>query len=74
MQNQQEKDEILKIIATFPDGASLKEIRTSLNLPLDHVRTMQRQVASLIKENRLVVKGMSHTRRYQLPNESTTSS
>ncbi len=70
----QEYEDILKNIACFPDGASLKEIRTALKWPMSHVRTMQRRLAALVKENRLLVEGVARARRYRLPKDPTSAS
>lgn len=70
---QEEHDAILKNMAYFPDGASPEEIRTALKWPVSHVRTMQRRLATLVKENRLLVEGVSRARRYRLPNDPTVA-
>lgn len=62
-------DDILKSLLYFPDGASLEEIRIALKWPLSRVRTLQRRLAALVKENRLLVEGATHTRRYRLPRD-----
>jgi hypothetical protein len=69
MKKQQEYDDILNKMANFPDGASLEEIRTALNWPESHLRTLQRRLATLVKENHLLVEGVSRARRYRLPND-----
>ena len=74
MKKQQEYDAILKNMAYFPDGASPEEIRTALKWPVSHVRTMQRRLATLVKENRLLVEGASRARRYRLPNDPAAAS
>ena len=61
MKKQQEYDAILKSIAYFPEGASSEEIRTALKWPVSRVRTVQRRLAALVKENRLLVEGASRS-------------
>lgn len=73
MKKQQEYEAILKNMAYFPDGASPEEIRTALKWPVSQVRTMQRRLATLVKENRLLVEGVSRARRYRLPKDSTVT-
>jgi len=63
---QHEYDAILKAVASFPNGASVEEIRTVLQLPLTRIRTVQRHLAILVKEGHLFVIGESRARRYQL--------
>lgn len=67
MTKQQECDAIIKIMVSFPEGASSAEIRTALKWPLSHVRTMQRRLAALVQENHLIVEGEARSRRYRLP-------
>lgn len=74
MTKQQEYDAILKNMADFPDGASPEQIREALKWPVSHMRTMQRRLASLVKENRLLVEGATRARRYRLPNNPIADS
>lgn len=67
MKKQHEYDAILKNMAYFPNGASSEEIRIALKWPISHIRTMQRRLATLVQENRLLVEGGSRSRRYRLP-------
>lgn len=67
MTKQADYDAILKNIANFSEGATLEEIRMALKWSLSHVRTLQRRLATLVKENRLIVVGVSRTRLYRLP-------
>ena len=73
MTKQDEYDAILKNMAYFPDGASTEEIRVSLKWPLSHKRTLQRGLAALVQERRLVAVGASRARRYRLPFSVMTS-
>lgn len=63
---QQELDELVEILANYPDGASLQEI---LNAPKLQVRrrSLQRRLALLLKKKRIIVVGKSRARRYKLP-------
>jgi len=74
MKEQEDYDAILKNMIYFPKGASPEEIRVELKWPISKVRTMQRRLAALVKENCLIVEGTSRTRRYRLPNNDFTSS
>ncbi len=67
MTKQHDNDSILKNMSIFPEGASLEKIRMALQWPLSHTRTLQRRLASLVRENRLLVEGASRSRRYRLP-------
>ncbi|MBA3603210.1 MAG: Fic family protein [Parachlamydiaceae bacterium] len=74
MKIQQEHDAILSNMANFPNGASLEEIRKALKWPVNHVRTLQRRLATLVEEKRLIVEGVSRARRYRLPRDPATAS
>lgn len=67
MSKEQKYHYVLKSIANFPDGATSEEIRIAMGLPLSHMRTIQRYLAALVRENLLVVEGQSRARRYRLP-------
>ncbi len=67
MTRQEEDEAILKSMIHFSGGASLEEIRTALKWPISYRRTLQRRLATLVKENRLLVEGISRARRYRLP-------
>ena len=51
-------NDILGIIKSFPEGASSEDIRKALNLPVSQLRTIQRRLGILVKENRLLVKDL----------------
>lgn len=72
MTKQDDYDSILKNMAYFPDGASPEEIRIALQWPTSYVRTMQRRLATLVHEHRLLVEGASRARRYRLPTLKNT--
>jgi len=74
MKKQQEFDAILKQMAYFPEGASLEEIRIALKWPISQIRTVQRRLATLVKENRLLIERASRARRYRLPNNPAVDS
>lgn len=59
-------DLILEIVGKFPDGASVEEILLGLNPPPPR-RTLQYQLASLVKSGRLVAEGRTKRRRFYLP-------
>lgn len=67
MTKQHEDEAILKNMANFPDGASSEEIRIALKWPISHRRTLQRHLATLVQETRLLIEGASRSRRYRLP-------
>ncbi len=67
MTRQQDDDAILKSVLHFSDGASLEEIRIALKWSANYTRTLQRRLATLVKENRLLAEGVSRARRYRLP-------
>ncbi|VAX14473.1 hypothetical protein MNBD_GAMMA24-851, partial [hydrothermal vent metagenome] len=50
---QDELDAVFKAVIDFPDGASIEDIRDSLEIDLTR-RTLQRRLALLVKQNRLV--------------------
>lgn len=60
-----ELDIILEVIAGFSDGAGIEEIQGALgsNLPR---RTLQRRLALLVEQKRLVVEGRARASRYLL--------
>jgi len=63
---EQELEAIVAIIAEHPEGALVKAIREGLefNLP---PRTLQRRLALLINQKRLIVDGRGRGSRYRLP-------
>ncbi len=67
MTKQDDYSVLLKTIADFPNGASSEEIRVALKWPVSHVRTVQRRLATLVSENRLLAEGASSARRYRVP-------
>ena len=66
--SQDEFDELVKILARYPDGASLQEILNTPSIQI-HRRSLQRRLALLVKLGRIIVTGESRARRYKLPQE-----
>ncbi|MDX8431755.1 MAG: Fic family protein [Candidatus Algichlamydia australiensis] len=63
-----EKDyqQILHILEDFPDGAKVDDILSKINLSLSK-RVLQRRIANLLSDRRLVAEGRNRARRYKLP-------
>src|SRR3990172_2296466 len=57
---------VLAAVAGFPEGASVVEIRRALSQKLPH-RTLQRRLALLVKQKKLIVEGRGRASRYRLP-------
>lgn len=73
---QNELNELVEILANFPEGASLHEILNTQNIQV-HRRSLQRRLALLLKLGRIIVVGESRARRYKLPpikNEENSNS
>lgn len=61
-----ELDAVLSAVAHFPGGGSIEEIRGALTvLTLPH-RTLQRRLAWLVAEKRLIAEGRGRASRYRL--------
>jgi hypothetical protein len=58
-------DTLLEVIGRFPEGASLEEVMVGLD-PTVPRRTLQRWLASLVKNNDLIAIGLARARRYKL--------
>ncbi len=58
--------EILNRLALFPEGATLKEVSQSLSFFLPNY-TLQRRLAFLVKNEKILIEGNARTRRYLLP-------
>src|SRR3990172_5942571 len=61
-----ELDAVLTAVAQFPGGGPIEEIRGALALALPH-RTLQRRLARLVAEKRLIAEGRGQASRYRLP-------
>lgn len=61
-----ENGTILKVIATFPEGANIQEITEALTISLEP-RTLQRRLKSLTDTGQLHFSGDTRARRYFLP-------
>jgi hypothetical protein len=58
-------DILIEVVGRFPEGASLEEVVLVLD-PTVPRRTLQRWLASLVKNNDLVAIGRARARRYKL--------
>ena len=61
-----ELDAILSAAAQFPGGGSIEDITGALPITLPH-RTLQRRLAWLVAEKRLIAEGRGRASRYRLP-------
>jgi len=61
-----ELDAVLSAAAQFPGGGSIEDIAGALPITLPH-RTLQRRLAWLVAEKRLIAEGRGRASRYQLP-------
>ena len=66
---QSELETIHGIVKQLPAGASLEEIHRKLNIESSR-RTLQRRLALLVEQGRLVLEGRGRGSRYRLPLES----
>lgn len=63
---QAELDAVLQAVARFPEGASIEDIGGRLEVKLPR-RTLQRRLALLVEQKRLIVEGRARGSRYRLP-------
>ena len=63
---EQDLQAVLATVASFPEGASVDEIRLALPQEVPH-RTLQRRLALLVKQKKLIVHGRGRASRYRLP-------
>jgi predicted nucleotidyltransferase len=61
-----ELDAICRAVTRFPDGASVEDIRGELDIDLPR-RTLQRRLALLVEQGRLLPEGAGRGCRYRLP-------
>ena len=61
-----ELDAVLRAMARFPEGGSIEHIAGALPITLPH-RTLQRRLARLVAEKRLIAEGRARASRYRLP-------
>ena len=61
-----EIDLILQAVSRFPEGGSVEDISGALDMRLPH-RTLQRRLALLVEQKRLIVEGRARSSRYRLP-------
>lgn len=57
---------IIEAVAAFPDGAGIEEIQRVLEEKVPR-RTLQRRLALLVEQKRLIVEGQARASRYRLP-------
>jgi len=62
---QAELDAIFQAVARFPEGASIEEISGVLEISLPR-RTLQRRLARLVNQARLIIEGRGRGSRYRL--------
>ena len=63
---QSELDVIIEAVAAFPKGAGIEEIQNTLGIGVQR-RTLQRRLALLVEQKRLIVEGRARACRYRLP-------
>lgn len=63
---QQELDAILAVVAAHPEGVSVSTIRAGLPSDMP-TRTLQRRLALLVEQKRLIAEGERKGRRYRVP-------
>jgi hypothetical protein len=64
--SQNEIEVILRAVARFPEGGSIEDIRGALSIAFLR-RTLQRRLAMLVEQQRLIVEGRTRGSRYRLP-------
>lgn len=57
---------IIEAVSAFPDGAGIEKIQASLDGGMPR-RTLQRRLALLVDQKRLIAKGRARANRYRLP-------
>ena len=64
--SQNELDTVIRAVAGFPEGARVEEIRGALGDSVPR-RTLQRWLALLVEQKRIIVEGRTRASRYRLP-------
>lgn len=64
--SQNDLDSIVKAVSTFPNGGGVEEIHSALEGKVPR-RTLQRRLALLVEQKRLIVQGRARASRYHLP-------
>jgi len=64
--SQNDLDSIVKTVSSFPNGGGLEEVHAALEGKVPR-RTLQRRLALLVEQKRLVVQGRARASRYHLP-------
>lgn len=67
--SKKEIDELIELLAKFPEGISIQDILNMPNMMGMQRRSLQRRLAILIKLGRIVVIGESRVRRYKVPED-----
>ncbi|MCB2181070.1 MAG: Fic family protein [Desulfobulbaceae bacterium] len=63
---QDELDKIQNVVAGFPEGAGVEEISQALTIRISR-RTLQRRLALLVEQKKIIVQGRARASRYRLP-------
>jgi len=64
--SEKDLEAIVIAVAKFPEGASVEEVRGTMDRKLPR-RTLQRRLALLVQQKKLAVKGRGRASRYRLP-------
>ncbi len=64
--SQNDLDIIVKVVSTYPNGGGVEQIHSALEGKVPR-RTLQRRLALLVEQQRLIVKGRARASRYHLP-------
>lgn len=64
--SQNELDLVIQAVAGFPEGAGIEEISGALRVIIPR-RTLQRRLALLVVQKRIIVDGRARASRYRLP-------
>lgn len=64
--SQNDLDIIVKAVSTLPDGGGVEQIHSALERKVSR-RTLQRRLALLVEQKRLIVEGRARASRYHLP-------